>query len=175
MLTHAALSISRAVLIWPEAPVHTLQFTPATWVHAVLRKTAAAQAAKSHWQAAAAANGNSSLVPELASGWTGDMDWKCLDAVMMLTTMANSTPSTSSHPAGVAGFTAAEASSSAAGCTARLSAAVLSSEVVCGVFQQGLDALQWSSIERGSDLVDLLTCLRRVWARIVADEQLQVR
>jgi hypothetical protein len=46
---------------------------------------------------------------------------------------------------------------------------------VCAVLRHALDALQWTVSEAGSELLQLLRCLRRVWVLLVEDAQLQVR
>jgi hypothetical protein len=43
------------------------------------------------------------------------------------------------------------------------------------VLRHALDALQWTVSEAGSELLQLLRCLRRVWLLLVEDQQLQVR
>jgi hypothetical protein len=54
-------------------------------------------------------------------------------------------------------------------------AGLLPASAVCAVLRHALDALQWTVSEAGSELLQLLRCLRRVWVLLVGDEQLQVR
>lgn len=180
MLCESALGICRALLCCPSLCPSTLQLTPGNWVTAVLQETATAKAARGHWLAAASRD--SSATGQSLSGWIEDMDWKCLDAVEMLMaiTHKNITSNTTASRAcytlsSVAPGDAASSKLSGAGDPFQLPSGVLSAAAVTDVFAQGLEALQWTASDHGSNLVELLRCLRRVWCLMVKDEQLQVR
>lgn len=207
VLRHAALGITRSLLLLPDISLHDItdstQCPPVQWINAVIRETAAAHALQSQWQQAAAA-GEVGGRRDLLSSLTGDMDWKCLDAVMMLTAVTSRSNSRDgSHTNGLfSDSTAADVSSikqnapaanipAAAGSYSSIRATytdiqindpscpfmlpgVLSDDVVCVLFHHCLSALQWVSSDHGSGLVQLLRCSRRVWGAIVEDQQLQV-
>lgn len=164
MLRHLSQGLSRALSClprqhWPHVP---LPLQPAAWTNALLRETAAAADAVTHWEPALAAAGATGDVSE---GWVKGLDWACLDSCMALTGLL------SPQAGSTANGTASEAAAAGTGGSAeRLPAGVLGPDVLGSVLVEGLQALQWTH----DALLHLLRCIRRVWALAVADGDLQV-
>jgi hypothetical protein len=184
ILRHLAQGISRALGCLPQQqwPPHgSLPLQPSSWVGALLRETAAATAAVTHWEPLLAAAG---ATGDVSGGWVKGMDWECLDACMALTGLLCSPTAaadgTQQQPAAAANGTAGAAlgcmdqqllSSLAGRCGAeRLPAGVLQQGVLVAVLVEALEALQWTAPDA---LLHLLRCVRRVWALAVHDQGLQ--
>ncbi|KAF6260973.1 hypothetical protein COO60DRAFT_830876 [Scenedesmus sp. NREL 46B-D3] len=68
---------------------------------------------------------------------------------------------------------AAPAAAAAGSLGCYVPAGLLPASAVCAVLRHALDALQWTVSEAGSELLQLLRCLRRAWVLLVEDAQLQ--
>jgi hypothetical protein len=166
VLRHISAGLATAVTLVPCSDVSRVlaaaALDPAAWLHALLREAQAAADAVACWQARLA---QLRTAGDPMQGRLEGVDWAAMDAV--LTLAAAHQPSTHG---GCAAAAAAACSAGAPPADARLPQGVLQQQVVVAVFAQGLDALQWSSADA---LLHVLRCLRRVWALVVGDTQLQ--
>lgn len=165
VLRHVCQGMSRALACLPQQqlPSDLRALQPATWIDALLRETAAASAAASHWEPVLASSGP---VGDVTAGWIKGVDWACLDAALALTALLGTPPSA---PAANGG--AARPAQACRG-TERLPAGVLWEDVLVSLLPEAISALQWAS---AGAMLHLLRCLRRVWALLLDDRGLQVR
>ncbi|KAF8072749.1 TARBP1 [Scenedesmus sp. PABB004] len=151
VLAHASLGLSRALACCPElAPA--LRCRPVAWQAALQREVAAARAAHDAWLPAASAAA-SVRSGDPMQGWLCGMHWRACDGTMALL--------------------AAVQGGGAAARGAQLPRGALPPALVGELLAQALDALQWTTTESGSDAMQLLRCLRRLWTLVAADEALQ--
>jgi hypothetical protein len=106
-------------------------------------------------------------------GWLEGVDWRCMAGVMTLVAAAADPAANAADAPAVNGSLTPAAAVDSLGCY--LPAGVVPASAVCAVLRHALDALQWTVSEAGSELLQLLRCLRRVWVLLVEDGQLQVR
>lgn len=132
-------------------PPQSLPFQPAAWVSALLRETAAAAAATTHWEPVLAAAGTTG---DIAAGWVNGLDYACLDACMA-----------------VLGLTSSQAATAPGSGAEWLPKGALPQDVLVTILIEGLNAVQWNPSDV---LVHLMRCVRRIWALAVQDTSLQV-
>jgi hypothetical protein len=108
-------------------------------------------------------------------GWLEGVDWRCMAGVMTLVASSSSGVPTAAVVQDGSSTPAAAAAAAAGSLGCYLPPGVLPASAVCAVLRHALDALQWTVSEAGSELLQLLRCLRRVWVLLVEDTQLQVR
>lgn len=172
VLRYLSQGLSRALSRLPpqHLPQDTLRLQPAVLISAVLRETAAAAAAKAHWEPALAAAG---ATGDISAAWLSGLDWPCLDAALALTGLLGS-HSTAAAAAAAAAANGVGAHAAGAGCCGgeRVPPGALQQDVLVLLLVEALSALAWSPLDA---LVHLLRCVRRVWALAVQDSSLQVR